>query len=99
MQSGDKTLNQRGVSRSRCMTSALLTLTLIIGAATAKADTPTPQEARIGYVSLKVLDLQRSLNFYSTLLGMKETRRLSGGNGVAEVLIGATAAADRRASC
>jgi lactoylglutathione lyase len=49
------------------------------------AKSASPQ---FGYVSLKVGELQRSLKFYTEVLGMTEGRHLNGGSGVTEVLMG-----------
>jgi lactoylglutathione lyase len=43
--------------------------------------------ARIGYVSLKVRDLERSLQFYETVIGLKQSRRLQASKDVVEVLL------------
>ena len=47
----------------------------------------THAEMRIGYVSLKVRDLERSLHFYEAVMGLKETRRLQASKDVVEVLL------------
>jgi lactoylglutathione lyase len=44
-------------------------------------------ELRIGYVSLKVRDLDRSLHFYETVMGLKQARRLQASKDVVEVLL------------
>jgi len=49
--------------------------------------TLTHAELRIGYVSLKVRDLERSLHFYDAVMGLKETRRLQASKDVVEVLL------------
>ena len=47
----------------------------------------THAEMRIGYVSLKVRDLERSLHFYEAVMGLKQTRRLQASKDVVEVLL------------
>jgi lactoylglutathione lyase len=44
-------------------------------------------ELRIGYVSLKVRDLERSLHFYDSVMKLKESRRLKPSTDVVEVLL------------
>ena len=44
-------------------------------------------ELRIGYVSLKVRDLDRSLHFYDSVMKLKESRRLKPSADVVEVLL------------
>ena len=44
-------------------------------------------ELRIGYVSLKVRDLDRSLHFYDSVMKLKESRRLKASADVVEVLL------------
>jgi lactoylglutathione lyase len=44
-------------------------------------------ELRIGYVSLKVRDLERSLHFYDSVMKLKESRRLKPSTDVIEVLL------------
>lgn len=41
-------------------------------------------ETRIGYVSLKVRDLDRSLHFYEAVMGLKQSRRLQASKDVVE---------------
>lgn len=43
---------------------------------------------RIGFVSFFVADIERSLNFYVTKLGMREQGRIPLPNGVQEILLG-----------
>jgi lactoylglutathione lyase len=50
--------------------------------------------ARIGYVSLKVRDLERSLHFYETVIGLKQSRRLQASKDVVEVLLNGEAGND-----
>jgi lactoylglutathione lyase len=54
----------------------------------------THAEMRIGYVSLKVRDLERSLHFYATVMGLKQTRRLQASKDVVEVLLNGEAGSD-----
>ena len=51
-------------------------------------------EVRIGYVSLKVRDLERSLHFYDAVLGLKQTRRLQASSDVVEVLLNSESGSD-----
>jgi lactoylglutathione lyase len=64
---------------ARCV----LAFGLTVLCALAHAEPP----ARIGYVSLKVRDLQRSLHFYETVIGLKQSRRLQASKDVVEVLL------------
>lgn len=62
-------------------------------AADAPATKTTPaaamgQRPSIAYVALRIVDLDRSLKFYTGLLGMKERQRIPLDNGVSEILIG-----------
>jgi lactoylglutathione lyase len=43
---------------------------------------------RIGFVALRVLDVTKSLDFYTRVLGMKELGRVNPGGAIHEVLVG-----------
>lgn len=77
---------------------AILSLAFVsfIGVAAA-ADAPksaasqpviTNEQPRVVYVAFRVLDLDRSLKFYTGLLGMKERQRIPLDGGVVEILLG-----------
>jgi lactoylglutathione lyase len=68
-----------------------------VGSSSLAADAPkanatqpviTSERPRISYVAFRVADLDRSLKFYSGLLGMKERQRIPLDSGVLEVLLG-----------
>ena len=67
-----------------CMAAILMTVSSS-GSAAAPASSIEP---RIGMLCIKVFDLQRALDFYTKVLGMKEQRRLNTTGGVVEVLLG-----------
>jgi lactoylglutathione lyase len=48
----------------------------------------TAERPRISYVALRILDVDRSLKFYTGLLGMKERQRIPLETGVVEILLG-----------
>ena len=48
----------------------------------------TQDRPRIAYVAFRVLDADRSLKFYTGLLGMKERQRIPLESGVTEILLG-----------
>jgi lactoylglutathione lyase len=48
----------------------------------------TAERPRISYVAFRVMDLDRSLKFYTGLLGMTERQRIPLDTGVVEVLLG-----------
>jgi lactoylglutathione lyase len=77
---------------ARCVLA--LSLTMCCGLTHAEATAATPTAARIGYVSLKVRDLERSLHFYETVMGLKQSRRLQASKDVVEVLLHAADASD-----
>jgi lactoylglutathione lyase len=76
--------------------AGLIALGLFACASGAPLDEPThPQtsampvtKTRLGFFSIKVADLERSLNFYTNVVGMTERRRLNAGNGVTQALLG-----------
>jgi len=71
---------------ARCVLAFGLTMVCAL----AHAEPP----ARIGYVSLKVRDLERSLHFYETVIGLKQSRRLQASKDVVEVLLNGEAGND-----
>jgi lactoylglutathione lyase len=71
--------------------SLLLAASTFAADAPAKKSTPAAamnQRPSIAYVALRIVDLDRSLKFYTGLLGMKERQRIPLDNGVSEILIG-----------
>ena len=64
-----------------------LSLTMLCWCARAEQPAAAPAAVRIGYVSLKVRDLDRSLHFYEAVLGLKQSRRLQASSDVVEVLL------------
>jgi lactoylglutathione lyase len=74
----------------RAFVVAGLTSIVLLGstASIAQSTVAKSELPQFGYVSLRVADLQRSLKFYTTVLGMTEGRHLAGGAGVTEVLMG-----------
>jgi lactoylglutathione lyase len=71
--------------------ASLLALTLIATVANAQTSAAKPAAAsasRVGFVAFRVLNLQRSLDFYTKVLGMSEQRRIPLDGGVVEVLLG-----------
>lgn len=83
-----RTLATIGLSLALCLCTAV----------SVAADTPkskavaqpviTDARPRLSYVAFRVADLERSLKFYSGLLGMKERQRIPLESGVLEVLLG-----------
>jgi lactoylglutathione lyase len=79
----------------RFIVCAFLGVAALIGSAVA-ADAPktkaaqsaSPERPRIAYTAYRVLDADRSLKFYVSLLGMKERQRIPLGNDSSEILIG-----------
>ena len=73
----------------------MLALSLTLSCAFAHAEPPAAAPAvRIGYVSLKVRDLERSLHFYENVMGLKQSRRLQATSDVVEVLLNGQAGND-----
>jgi lactoylglutathione lyase len=56
--------------------------------ATASQPVITDQRPRISYVAFRIMDVERSLKFYTGLLGMKERQRIPLETGVVEILLG-----------
>ena len=76
---------------------ALGVLVALIGGVSAHADAPTKkgqqpvvtaERPRIAYVAFRITDVERSLKFYTGLLGMKERQRIPLESGVVEILLG-----------
>jgi lactoylglutathione lyase len=72
---------------------ALLAGTQLALAADARKASPaqpviTEQRPRISYVAFRITEVERSLKFYTGLLGMKERQRIPLDTGVVEILLG-----------
>ncbi len=65
----------------------LLMVTSLATAADA-AKAPVGQQPRLSYVAIRILEVDRSLKFYTGLLGMKERQRIPLDNGRSEILLG-----------
>jgi lactoylglutathione lyase len=76
---------------------AILILSLSVSSVALAADAPKAAAAqpvknaerpRISYVAFRIMDLDRSLKFYTGLLGMTERQRIPLDTGVVEILLG-----------
>jgi lactoylglutathione lyase len=81
--------------------TAIFILSLSVASSSLAADSPkatakpvaaqpviTAERPRISYVAFRVMDLDRSIKFYTGLLGMTERQRIPLDTGVVEILLG-----------
>jgi lactoylglutathione lyase len=66
----------------------IISLGTAVAADTPKGSSASDERPRIAYTAFRVLDADRSLKFYTGLLGMKERQRIPLANDSAEILIG-----------
>lgn len=71
---------------ARALLAGLIAAASIV-AIPATAATDGSSDVRLGFFCLRVMDLERSLAFYTQVLGMKEWRRLTTSTGVIEVML------------
>jgi lactoylglutathione lyase len=75
-----------------CSLSVLTWANSTVAAETPKAKSSQPvmtaERPRVAYVAFRIMDVDRSLKFYTSLLGMQERQRIPLESGVVEILLG-----------